>query len=286
VPTLLLPPQSGSHSCIVDLSPDRSQVSALRSGGLSRLYCLDWAPAGPVTDGASLDDHLAVLAEAVELLGGRVNLVGGSQGGWLAAMHAALHPRTVHSLTVAGAPIDFHADRPGAGALEHVPRSVSASVLNLWYDASRLFGVLPTDPVSEVQRSLELLGLLNDPDTLGQAIDERRWFLWRQEIPAAFRTWILEHLFVGNDLVAGAVTTAAGPVDLAAIECPVHIVLGRHDLVVPPGQVLALADHVSTPAGDITVHDVDAGHLGLFVGRRALTELWPRLAAGIAAHSR
>ncbi|NCL74618.1 hypothetical protein AIIKEEIJ_02063 [Rhodococcus sp. YH1] len=286
VPTLLLPPQSGSHSCIVDLSSDRSQVSALRSGGLSRLYCLDWAPAGPVTDGASLDDHLAVLAEAVELLGGRVNLVGGSQGGWLAAMHAALHPRTVHSLTVAGAPIDFHADRPGAGALEHVPRSVSASVLNLWYDASRLFGVLPTDPVSEVQRSLELLGLLNDPDTLGQAIDERRWFLWRQEIPAAFRTWILEHLFVGNDLVAGAVTTAAGPVDLAAIECPVHIVLGRHDLVVPPGQVLALADHVSTPAGDITVHDVDAGHLGLFVGRRALTELWPRLAAGIAAHSR
>ena len=41
--------------------------------------------------------------------GGRVNLVGDCQGGWLAAIYAALHPERVNTLTIAGAPIDFHA---------------------------------------------------------------------------------------------------------------------------------------------------------------------------------
>ena len=50
---------------------------------------------------------------AVERIGAPVNLVGDCQGGWLAAIYAALHPGRVHTLTVAGAPIDFHA---GLGA--------------------------------------------------------------------------------------------------------------------------------------------------------------------------
>ena len=47
------------------------------------------------------------MVEAVGQLGGRVNLVGDCQGGWLAVIYAALHPDTVETLTIAGAPVDF-----------------------------------------------------------------------------------------------------------------------------------------------------------------------------------
>ncbi|MEJ7718849.1 MAG: hypothetical protein WKF31_13125 [Thermoleophilaceae bacterium] len=34
--------------------------------------------------------------------GGPVNLVGDRQGGWLAAIYAALHPEQINTLTIAG----------------------------------------------------------------------------------------------------------------------------------------------------------------------------------------
>jgi poly(3-hydroxybutyrate) depolymerase len=48
----------------------------------------------------------------LDALGGRANLIGDSQGGWLAAIYTALRPGRVNAMTVVGAPIDFHAGRP------------------------------------------------------------------------------------------------------------------------------------------------------------------------------
>ena len=45
----------------------------------------------------------------MQFLGGRVNLVGDCQGGWLAVVYAGLHPEHVNTLTIGGAPIDTHA---------------------------------------------------------------------------------------------------------------------------------------------------------------------------------
>ena len=41
-----------------------------------------------------------------------MNLIGDCQGGWLATIYAALRPERVNTLTIAGAPIDFHAGEP------------------------------------------------------------------------------------------------------------------------------------------------------------------------------
>ncbi len=203
VPTLLLPPQSGTHSCIVDHSPGRSQVEALRNGGLTRVHCLEWTPANDGTDSASIDEHLAVVAETVEHLGGRVNIVGDSQGGWLGTIYAALHPDAVHTLTVAGSPIDFHAEQPALATLAHAPASAATSVVDLFYGTARAAGVQSTDPVGEIERAMALLGALDNPDEVIRMETERRWFAWRQEVPATFREWIMRHLFVGNQLIAG-----------------------------------------------------------------------------------
>src|SRR5436190_12337783 len=47
VPTLVLPPQAGHDSCIVDYSGEQSQMGAILEAGLSRAASLDWIGATP-----------------------------------------------------------------------------------------------------------------------------------------------------------------------------------------------------------------------------------------------
>ncbi len=112
VPTLVLPPQAGHSSCIVDYSTQQSQIRAILGAGLTRALSLDWIGATPETATASIDDYLEVVDRAVGHCGGRVNLIGDCQGGWLATIYTALNPERVNTLTLAGAPIDFHAGEP------------------------------------------------------------------------------------------------------------------------------------------------------------------------------
>jgi poly(3-hydroxybutyrate) depolymerase len=112
VPTLVLPPQAGHASSIVDYGRDQSQMMTLRDGGLDRLFAIDWLPATDETAGWSIEGYVAVLEEAVQFLGGRVKLVGDCQGGWLAVVYAGLYPEHVNTLTIGGPPIDTHAASP------------------------------------------------------------------------------------------------------------------------------------------------------------------------------
>src|SRR6185436_19042558 len=109
VPTLVLPPQAGHDSCIVDFSAGQSQMRTIRAVGLDRLYSMDWIGATQATKDATITDYLAEIEACIDEIGGPVNLVGDCQGGWLATIYAALHPEQVNTLTIAGAPIDFHA---------------------------------------------------------------------------------------------------------------------------------------------------------------------------------
>jgi hypothetical protein len=61
VPTLVLPPQAGHDSCIVDYSSEQSQMRSILGAGLSRAFTLDWLGATPGTRDATIDDYLAVI---------------------------------------------------------------------------------------------------------------------------------------------------------------------------------------------------------------------------------
>jgi poly(3-hydroxyalkanoate) synthetase len=106
-----------------------------------------------------------------------------------------------------------------------------------------------------------------------------------QDIPGAFYLWIVEHLFAGNELVAGELEIGGERVDMARITCPVNLLAGERDHITPPAQVFAAADHVGTPATDVVTRVAPGGHLGLFMGSQALREHWPPLMANVAARS-
>ncbi|WP_328327644.1 alpha/beta fold hydrolase [Kribbella sp. NBC_00382] len=294
VPMLLLPPQAGHDSCIVDYDPLQSQIRTALDSGLTRVLSLDWIGATAETKNASIEDYIAVVDEAVALVGGRVHLVGDCQGGWLAVIYAALHPETIETLTIAGAPVDFHAGEP----LIHNWMQVLSPLGDLAFYRAVVEangGVLPgrfllagfvaMQPANELDRQLQLLLHIGEPRHVSRYRTFENWFQHTQPIPGAFYLWIVEKLFQNNELVAGTLQVAGNTVDLARITCPVYLLAGATDHITPPPQVFALADYVGTGPADIHRRQTTGGHLGLFMGHQALREHWRPLFAELAARS-
>ncbi|MBI5908713.1 MAG: alpha/beta fold hydrolase, partial [Betaproteobacteria bacterium] len=109
VPTLLCAPYALHGAGIVDLAPGHSLVAALREAGLGRLFVTHWRSANADMRFLAIDDYLADLTVLVDQLGGRVNLIGLCQGGWMSLLYAARFPAKVSKLVLAGAPIDIAA---------------------------------------------------------------------------------------------------------------------------------------------------------------------------------
>jgi poly(3-hydroxyalkanoate) synthetase len=294
VPTLVLPPQAGHSSTVVDFSPAQSQLAVIKAAGLVRVYALEWCPATAATTDVTITDYLDVIDRSIRRMGGRANLVGDCQGGWLAAIYAALHPDRVHTLTLAGAPIDFHA---GESVITSSTRALtSAFGLTPYRSLVALGGgnmpgravltnFVAIQPQSEISRQLQLLENIDDAAHVERYRVFEDWFKHTQDIPGAFYLWLVEHLFWGNELISGDLVVDGRSADLANITCPLFLLAGSTDHITPPAQLFAAADAVGTPREKITQRTAVGGHLGLFMGRDALREDWPPLMEAVHALS-
>ncbi len=294
LPTLVLPPQAGHDSCIVDYSPEQSQMRTILAAGLKRAYALDWIGATTTTKDATIDDYLEVIARAVDQIGDRVNLIGDCQGGWLATIFAALHPERINTLTIAGAPIDFHAGEPVIhAALKSLApggnlafyRGLVAAGGGVLSGEHMLAGFVAIKPDNEIARQMQLLANIDNPAHVERYREFENWFKHTQPIPGAFYLWIVEHLFRDNELIAGKLEIAGERVDLGRIECPLNLLAGATDHITPPDQVFALADYTSTRPDEVIRDTTAGGHLGLFMGHDALSAHWPALLAAVRARS-
>jgi poly(3-hydroxybutyrate) depolymerase len=294
VPTLVLPPQAGHDSCIVDFSPSQSQMRSIIKSGHVRAMALDWIGAKAQTKDTTIDDYLDVLDAAVDYAGGRVNLIGDCQGGWLATIYAALAPERVNTLTIAGAPIDFHAGEPvihellsalsPGGALTFY-ESLVASSGGVLKGEQMLGGFIAIKPVDELKRQLELLRHLDDVSHVERYAEFEDWFKHVQDIPGDFYLWIVRHLFRDNELVRGCLEVRGETVDVGRLTMPINLLAGSSDHITPPDQVFALARVASTPEELIRREVAPGGHLGLFMGHEALENHWPPILAAVLEHS-
>ncbi|WP_236862904.1 alpha/beta fold hydrolase [Brevibacterium daeguense] len=283
IATVILPPQAGHDSSIIDFTADQSQVVVGRESGCHRIYCLDWIGATQETKDAGIDDYMAILRETAELLGGKVNLVGDCQGGWTATIFTALYPERVNTLAIAGAPIDFHAGEPlirdwvdaiAPGGDMTIYRSVVEANNGVLPGRFLLDGFKALQPDQEFSRSIQLLANLHDAEHVERYRQFEDWFQWTQALPGVFYLWVVEHLFIRNSLIKGELVVEGRIVDLAAIECPLFLMAGQTDHITPADQVWALADYASTPASMIGRQSSTGGHLGLFMGHESLRNHW------------
>jgi poly(3-hydroxybutyrate) depolymerase len=149
-----------------------------------------------------------------------------------------------------------------------------------------LAGFVMIQPGAEIAKQFDLLLNLHDPEHVARFREFEDWFKHTQDIPGQFYLWIVRHLFRDNALINGSLELRRGRVDLARIAMPLNLLAGAADHITPPDQVFALATHASTPPELVTRHVSTGGHLGLFMGREALREHWPRVLAEVVRQSR
>lgn len=292
--TVILPPQAGHHSCIVDFGDDQSQVMTAREHGCQRVFVLEWIGATQETKDAEIDEYMSILRETAAECGGPINLVGDCQGGWLATIFAAAHPELMNSLTIAGAPIDFSAGEALTSSWVDVLapesdmsfyRSAVEANDGLLPGRFLLDGFKALRADQEVSRNVQLLANLHDEEHVERYRHFEDWFQWTQPLPGAFYLWIVEHLFSRNSLIKGELIVEGRKVDLGAIDCPLFLLAADADHITPPDQVWQLANYVSTPASQIGRQALSGGHLGIFMGHDALQNHWPLIFAEIAGLS-
>ncbi len=283
VPTLILPPQAGHHSAICDLSRENSLVGTLLNNGTKSLYAIDYKPATRERADESLDDLISQTGECISAIGRPVNLIGLCQGGWQAAIYAALFPDKIKTLTVAGAPIDAHA---GGGKIQAALKFTPPSFFRAIVDANG--GTYPGQ--------MQLLGfkLMNAAERFwgdyvrlfseyGNSeflLRNRIFFNWYEYVQNLSGRWfmqIVESLFYKNELCKNGLTILGRQVKLSEISCPVIMIGGTKDDITLPEQVFALGTCVSTSERFQHRFEVDSGHVGLFMGSKALQEVWPNV---------
>lgn len=118
--TLVIAPYAGHTAMIADYHRGQSLIETLLANGIAHIALTDWKSATDDMKDLEIDNYLADMIVAIDDLGGRVNLVGLCQGGWVAAMVAARFPEKVNSLVLAGAPIDTDA---GDGPIKRMAHS-------------------------------------------------------------------------------------------------------------------------------------------------------------------
>lgn len=268
---------------ILDLQPGKSVIARYLEAGFD-VYMIDWGVPTAADSGLTLQHYVSeLLGSVVDYLlrahrCDSLHLLGYCMGGTIGALHTALEPRSVASLTLLASPIDF------AGR---------ESLLNVWADR-RYFDVdafidangncpawflqlcfLFTKPVQNlVEKNLGLFEQLDDPRFVTSFFALEHWV--NDNIPMAGETFreFVKKLYQEDQLVRGELELGGRRVELGRIKCPLLILTAQNDHLVPPASTRAIRAHVSSR--DVEELTIDAGHVGLVVSGKAHATLWPQ----------
>lgn len=292
IPVLVDPPYAGHHSTIADHCKGQSLVETLMASGLPRVLAMDWKGATPEMRDFDIDKYLAEINVVVDDLGGRVNLVGLCQGGWMSAMFAARFPDKVCSLVLAGSPIDTDA---GDGPLKKIAHATPMSFYEEMVAAGdgrmlgefMLTGWKNMHPgVNYVGKFIDLYAHVTDEKYLKRTEAFERWYENPIDLPGRFYLQAIDLLFKKNLFYKGEFVGLGRKLSLRDINCPLYLLGGAADDITPPEQVFAAEAKVGTPKDRIVKRTAPGGHIGLFMGSNTLKEVWPDIGAWIGEQGR
>lgn len=281
VPILVLPPQAGHHSCIVDFgSPSQSLISTCITHSKSPVYGLEWKSS--VKKYESLNDLVRYVDESVEKTGGKAILVGLCQGGWLASLYAALFPEKVSALMLGAAPIDFTA---GGGKLQDMVQNIP-----LWQYKMMVYqggGVIPGKTLLAGWKLtnaydryfgdyVNLFTHISDDKSLERTKKFRIWYEFTQNISGRWYIQAVKNLFKDNKLIKKELIVLGKLVDLENIRCPVALLSGEKDDITLEPQIFNMVNHISTPEKKTMQLTIPgSGHIGVFM-RTKSQPYWAR----------
>jgi poly(3-hydroxyalkanoate) synthetase len=291
VPTLIDAPYAGHTAMIADYHDGQSLVQTLLANGIGHVALTDWKSATDDMKDLEIDNYLADMVVAIDDLGGRVNLVGLCQGGWMSAMIAARFPDKVNSLVLAGAPIDTDA---GNGPIKRMAHSQPIAFYQdlvkagggLLLGKFMLQGWKNMHPRQHyITDHVELYEHIDDPVYLAKEETFESWYENPLNLPGRWYLQAITQLFKENRLAKGKFVALGRKLDLRTIVCPTYLLAGSSDDITTPEQVLDAAKYLGTPAERIIQETVPGGHIGLFMGAGTLRDHWPTIAHWITAQT-
>jgi poly[(R)-3-hydroxyalkanoate] polymerase subunit PhaC len=272
-----------SRSYILDLTPGNSFVEQLLAAGFD-VYLLDWGEPDERDAHNQLEDYVddylpAAVARVLERSGTEeLTLVGYCFGGDLALLYAAHHPDApVRSLTVLATPVDFRhlgplADVFASGGLE--VDDVVDSAGNVPPQVV-LRGFKALTPTAEVTRYVTLWERLWNDEYVAAYQAMTGWSDDHVPFPGAAARQAVQMLLRDNGMLTDRLVLGGDTVHLRDVTLPFLTVRATRDHIVPTAATAPLIDLV----GSADKHELalDAGHMGLVVGRTAARTTVPTI---------
>src|SRR5262245_4099903 len=284
-PFVVVDPRAGHGPGIGGFKADSEIGVAFRAG--HPCYFIGFLP-DPV-EGQTIEDitraEAIFLEKVIELhpeADGKPCVIGNCQAGWAIMMLAALRPELFGPLILAGSPLSYWAGVRGKYPMRYTGGLLGGSWLTAMtgdlghgkFDGAWLVQNFENQNPSNTLWSKQY-NLYSKIDTEApRYLGFETWWGGHVSLNAEEMQFIVDELFVGNNLAAGRIKTSDGTsIDLRNIRSPIVVFCSKGDNITPPQQALGWildlydsVDEIRSYGQTIvyTIHDT-IGHLGIFV---------------------
>lgn len=284
-PFVIFDPRAGHGPGIGGFKADSEIGMAMRAG--HPCYFVGFLP-DPMP-GQTIED--IARAEAVFLdevikrhpqADGKPCVIGNCQAGWAVMMLAAVRPELFGPIIVAGSPLSYWDGVRGQNPMRYSGGLLGGSWLTALagdlgcgkFDGALLVQNFENQNPANTYWTKQY-NLYSKIDTEAERyLGFERWWGGHVNLNAEEIQFIVDELFVGNNLTAGRIKTSTGTaIDLRSIRSPIVVFCSKGDNITPPQQALGWildlyddVDQIRSYGQTIvyTVHE-SVGHLGIFV---------------------
>ncbi len=284
-PFVIVDPRAGHGPGIGGFKADSEIGVALKAG--HPCYFVGFLP--EPMPGQTIEDIAraeAIFLEKVIALhpdaDGKPCVIGNCQAGWALMMLAAVRPELFGPIIIAGSPLSYWAGVRGRNPMRYTGGLLGGSWLTALtsdlghgkFDGTWLVqnfeNLNPANTLWSKQYNLYAKIDSEAP----RYLDFERWWGGHVTLNAEEIQFIVDELFVGNNLAAGRIKTSNGAtLDLRNIRTPIVVFCSKGDNITPPQQALGWildlyesVDEIRSHGQTIvyTIHET-VGHLGIFV---------------------
>lgn len=213
---------------------------------------------------------------------GKPCVIGNCQAGWAVMILASLRPELFGPIIIAGAPLSYWAGVRGKNPMRYSGGLLGGSWLTAMTSdvgGGKFDGAWLVQNFENMNPSNTLwtkqYNVYSKVDTeADRYLEFERWWGGHVNLNAEEIQFIVDELFIGNNLAAGRIKTSEGDVvDLRKIRSPIVVFCSKGDNITPPQQALDLILDLYSDVDEIryygqtivyTVHET-VGHLGIFV---------------------
>ena len=284
-PFIIIDPRAGHGPGIGGFKSDSEIGVAMKAG--HPCYFVGFLP--EPEPGQTIADIVVAEARFIEKVqelhpeaDGKPCVVGNCQAGWALMMTAAVRPELFGPLIVAGSPLSYWGGVHGKYPMRYSGGLLGGSWLatlmsdlgNGKFDGAWLVQNFENQNPANTLWSKQY-NLYSKIDTEApRYLGFERWWGGHVNLNAEEIQFIVDELFVGNNLAAGKIRMPDGTaIDLRNIRSPIVVFCSKGDNITPPQQALGWILDLYDDTSDIrsfgqtivyTVHDT-VGHLGIFV---------------------